>query len=124
LSPARPARRAARPALAALAAAATLALAGCGSIDAALSRQWATVTFRPDTSAAVITAAGRTCGHEPGVRPAPVPAVPGTAAAPSSVRYDVSGASTRDLVALQRCLVAHFPGSVLGVSLKDVADQG
>ncbi|HEX5287386.1 MAG TPA: hypothetical protein VFX25_00835 [Streptosporangiaceae bacterium] len=121
MSPARPARRAARTGIA---AAAVLALAGCGRIDAALSRQSATVTFRPDTSAAVITAAGRTCGHEPGVRPAPAPAVPGTAAAPSSVRYDVSGASTHDLVALQQCLVAHFPGSVLGVSLKDVADQG
>ena len=115
---------AARAAAAGLAAAAALSLAGCGGIDAALSRQWATVTFRPDTSAAVIAAAGRTCRGGRSVRLAPVPVVPGTAAAPSSVRYDVSGASTADLVALQRCLVAHFPGSVLGVSLKDVADQG
>ena len=114
--------RPARPVVAALAV--TVALGGCGSIDAALSRQWATVTFRPDTSAAVMAAAARTCRGGPGIRPASVPTVPGTGAAPSSVRYDVSGASTADLVALQRCLVAHFPGSVLGVSLKDVADQG
>jgi hypothetical protein len=115
---------AARPALIALAAASALAVAGCGSIDAALSRQWATVNFRPDTSAAVMAAAGRACGGEPGVRPAAAPVVPGTAGAPSSVRYDVSHASAADLVALQRCLVAHFPGSVLGVSVKDVANQG
>jgi hypothetical protein len=113
-----------RPALIALAAAAALAVAGCGSIDAALSRQWATVNFRPDTSAAVIAAAGRTCGGEPGVRPAAAPVVPGTAGAPSSARFDVSHASAADLVRLQQCLAAHFPGSVLGVSVKDVADQG
>jgi len=126
LSPARPApaARAARPALICLAAAAALGVAGCGSVDAALSRQWATVNFRPDTAAAVIAAAGRTCGGEPGVRPAAAPVVPGTASAPSSVRYDVSHASAADLAALQQCLVAHFPGSVLGVSLKDVANRG
>ena len=123
MSPARLAP-AVRPALIARAAAAALAVAGCGRIDAALSRQWATVNFRPDTSAAVMAAAGRACGGEPGVRPAAAPVVPGTAGAPSSVRYDVSHASAADLVALQRCLVAHFPGSVLGVSVKDVANQG
>ena len=124
MSPARPApaARAARAAVTCLAAA--LAVAGCGRIDAALSRQWATVNFRPDTSAAVMAAAGRTCGREPGVRPAAAPVVPGTGGAPSSVRYDVSHASAADLVRLQRCLVTHFPGSVLGVSVKDVADQG
>jgi hypothetical protein len=110
-------------ALAGLAAAAALTVAGCGSIDAALSRQWATVTFRPDTPTATIRAVGRACAG-PGVRPAPAPAVPGTGAAPAAVRYDVSGASTGDLTRLQRCLLAHFPGAVLGVSLKDVADQG
>jgi hypothetical protein len=113
-----------RPALICVTAAAAVAVAGCSSIDASLSRQWATVNFRPDTSAAVIAAAGRTCGGEPGVRPAPVPAVPGTAGAPSSARYDVSHASTADVVRFQQCLMTHFPGSVLGVSLKDVADQG
>jgi hypothetical protein len=50
--------------------------------------------------------------------------VPGTAAAPSSLRYDVSGASPADLARFQRCLLLHFPQAVLGVSLKDMAGQG
>jgi hypothetical protein len=123
LSPTRPARPPRPARLAALAAAAALAVAGCGSIDAALSRQWATVTFRPDTPTATIRAVGRTCAG-PGVRPAAVPTVPGTAAAPSSVRYDVSRATTADVARLQRCLMARFPAAVLGVSLKDVTNQG
>jgi hypothetical protein len=115
--------RPAIPAVAAAAAAACLAVAGCGSVDAALSRQWATVNFRPDTTASVITAAGRACGREPGVRPAPVPAVPGTAAAPASLRYDVSGATAADLIRFRKCLTG-FSDAVLGVSLKDAASQG
>jgi hypothetical protein len=112
-----------RAALAGLAAAAALAVAGCGSVDAALSRQWATVIFRPDTPTATIQAVGQACGG-PGVRPAAAAGVPGTAGAPSAVRYDVSHASTGDLARLQRCLLAHFPDAVLGISLKDVANQG
>jgi hypothetical protein len=107
-----------------LVAAGGLALAGCGGIDAALSRQWATVNFEPGTTTGTITAVARTCGGGPGLRPAPVSAVPGTAAAPSSLRYDVSGARPADLARLQRCLMAHFSGQVIGVSLKDVASQG
>jgi hypothetical protein len=120
----RPARPAVlvRPALAGLAAAAAaLAVAGCGSIDAALSAQQATVIFRKDTPAATIQAVGQACGG-PGVRPAA--GLPGTAGAPSAVRYDVSHASTGDLARLQRCLLAQFPDAVLGVALKDTANQG
>jgi hypothetical protein len=118
-------RRLLRPALPALlGAAGVLALGGCGGVNAALSREWATVTFRPDVTTATIAAAGRACGTGPGLRPAAVPAVPGTAAAPSSLRYDVSGASPADLARFQRCLLLHFPQAVLGVSLKDMAGQG
>ena len=120
----RPARPAVlvRPALAGLAAAAAaLAVAGCGSIDAALGAQQATVIFRKDTPAATIQAVGQACGG-PGVRPAA--GLPGTAGAPSAVRYDVSHASTGDLARLQRCLLAQFPDAVLGVALKDTANQG
>jgi hypothetical protein len=100
-----------------------LALAGCGGVNAALSREWATVNFRPDVTTQTIAAVGKACGTLPGLRPAPVAAVPGTAAAPASLRYDVSRASTADLARFQRCLLGQFPGAVLGVSLKDVASQ-
>lgn len=119
---ARPSRPA-RPVLAVLAAAGCLALAGCGSIDAALSAQQATVNFRPDTTTAAIKAARATCSGIPGIRPEPpLPAVPGTAGAPFTLRYNVSRASTADLARFQRCLQAHVP-AVLGVSVKDSADQ-
>jgi hypothetical protein len=74
--------------------------------------------------------AGHDHGHHHGRRQdlrgraGAAPAVPGTAAAPSSLRYDVSGARPADLARLQRCLMAHFSGQVIGVSLKDVASQG
>ena len=96
---------------AALAAiAGSLALAGCGGVNAALSREQATVNFRPDTTTATVRAAGQACGTGPGLAPAAVPAVPGTAGAPSALRYDVSSASPADLARLQRCLLARFPG--------------
>jgi hypothetical protein len=118
----RPALRPAVPALLG-AVAGVLALSGCGGVNAALSREWATVSFRPDVTTATIAAAGRACGTGPGLRPAPVPAVPGTAAAPSALRYDVSRASPADLARFQRCLLVQFPHAVLGVSLKDRASQ-
>jgi hypothetical protein len=116
LRPLRPARPS-RAALAGLAAAAALAVAGCGSVDAALSAQQATVIFRPDTPMATMQAVGQACGG-PGVRPV------AAAGAPSAVRYDVRHASTGDLARLHRCLLAHFPDAVLGVALKDAASQG
>jgi hypothetical protein len=121
----RPARPAVlvRPALAGLAAAAAaLAVAGCGSIDAALGAQQATVIFRKDTPAATIQAVGQACGG-PGVRPVAAAGVP-VNGAPSAVRYDVRHASTGDLARLHHCLLAHFPDAVLGVALKDTANQG
>ncbi len=114
-------RRAAR---AAVTIAGSLALAGCGGVNAALSREQATVNFRPDTTTATIQAAGRDCGGLPGLAPPGAPALPGPAGPPSSLRYDVSHASPADLARLQQCLLARFPQSVLGVSLKDTAVGG
>jgi hypothetical protein len=113
-----------RAALAAVIIAGSLALAGCGGVNAALSREQATVNFRPDTTTATVQAAGRHCGGLPGLAPAGAPAVPGPAGSPSSLRYDVSHASPADLARLQQCLLLRFPQSVLGVSLKDTAVGG
>ena len=116
--------RPARLAVPALALAGGRALAGCGGVHAALCREQATVNFRPDTTTATVAAAGQACGAGPGLAPAGTPVVPGTAGSPSSLRYDISHASTADLAQLQRCLLLHFPGAVLGVSIKDTATQG
>jgi hypothetical protein len=113
-----------RPALAAAAAAAAcVAVAGCGGVDAALSRQWATVTFRPDTSAAAVAAVRAGCARVPGARPAALSQLPGTGDAPGLLRYDVSGASVADLARLQACLL-RYRTAVLGVSLRDTANHG
>jgi hypothetical protein len=116
--------RPARLAVPALALAGGLALAGCSGVNAALSREQATVNFRPDTTTATVQAAGQACGGLPCLAPAGAPAVPGPAGPPSSLRYDVSHASPADLARLQQCLLARFPQSVLGVSLKDTAVGG
>jgi len=63
-------------------------------------------------------------GASPEGRPSARPAGSPSAGAPSAVRYDVSHASTGDLARLQRCLLAQFPDAVLGVALKDTANQG
>jgi hypothetical protein len=115
-----------RPVLAGLAAAAALALAGCGSIDAALSAQSVIVNFRPDASTAVIAAARRECAAPPGLRLAAAPAVPGPAGAPSSLHYDArQQASGAQLASLQACLRrTNLAPYVTGIAVKDAADQG
>lgn len=114
--------RAAAASLAALAAAAlaVTALAGCGQADTALRGQQATVTFRPGATSAMIAAVRAGCGRLPGLRPEPVPPVPG--AGPTAVRYNVTDASAADLMRLQACLMRS--PAVLGVALRDTAGQG
>jgi hypothetical protein len=111
------------PALACAAAAACLAVAGCGGVDAALSRQWATVTFRPDTTTAAIAAVRAGCGQVPGVRPAVLHVVPASGRYPGVLRYHVRGASAADLARLQACLM-RFRTAVIGMALRDTANHG
>ncbi len=86
-----PGRRAA-----AVAAAAGLALlAGCGSADAALSRQRATVNFRPDTTPAIIAAVRARLLGPAGAAPGAGPAVPGTGARRPRCAMTLSHASAR-----------------------------
>jgi hypothetical protein len=49
------------------AAALVMSLAGCGQVDARLSRQWADVTFRHGTPAALIAQVATQCHHTDGV---------------------------------------------------------
>ena len=105
---------------AAAAALAAVSLAGCGQVDTALRAEQATVTFRPGTTSPMIAAVRAGCGRLPGLRLEPLPAVPG--AGPTAIRYNVTNASTADLMRLQACLMRS--PAVLGVALKDTAAQG
>lgn len=107
---------------AAVAAAAGLALlAGCAQADSALTRQQATVNFKPDTTPDSIAAVRSACSGLPGLHPASGPAVPG--AVPAALRFDLNQASGADLARLQACLM-RFPLFVSGVSVKDLGSRG
>jgi hypothetical protein len=112
---------AARTALA-LAAASLALLAGCGRADSALSRQHATVTFKPGATPSSIATVRAACSGLPGLRLASGPAVPG-ATAPTALRFSLNQASGPDLARLQACLM-RFPLYVLGVSIKDAGASG
>lgn len=114
----RPSRGTLVPLLASLAAV-TVALAGCGHVDAALSKQWATVNFKPDTTTATVAKVRQACSHVPHLRPLPASAVSSELDIRYSVRYEVEHASGQDFAALKACL-GHFP-AVSGVSITDIA---
>lgn len=109
------------PVVAGTAAAGLALLAGCGSIDSALSQQQATVSFKPDSTPAGIAAVRSACSGLPGLRVAGGPAVPGAAA--TSLRFYLNQASGADLARLQACLM-RFPLLVSGVSVRDTGDNG
>ena len=96
-----------------------MALAGCGQVNAALSKQWATVNFKPDTTTATVVKVRQACSHVPHLRPLPVSAVSSDLDIRYSVRYEVQQASGQDFAALKSCL-ERFP-AVSGVSITDVA---
>jgi hypothetical protein len=103
----------------AAAAAAILALAGCGQVNTALSKQSAVVNFRPDTSVVMRLRVRQACSHVPDLRPLPV--MKGTDTR-YLVHYSASQASARDLNQLRLCL-QRFP-DVSGVAILDDADSG
>jgi uncharacterized protein (DUF58 family) len=112
-------RSAALAAVAALLAATT---AGCAKFDAALGQQWATVQFKPDTSAATLLKIRTACSHVPGVRPEALPAKRDTANMIYALKYRTEHASDANLAQLQQCL-QRFP-QVAGIDFEDSGDAG
>jgi hypothetical protein len=97
-------------------------VAGCGGVNAALSKQWAVVNFKPDTPASTLTRVRAACAHVPNIAPLKPPTVVGGLNAIYSVRYQIDKASARNLAALQTCLEQF--DDVLGVSIRDVSGAG
>jgi hypothetical protein len=106
-----------------LAIAGCVALAGCGGVNAALSKQWAVVNFKPNTTAGTLAKVRAACTHVPNVVPLKTATVVGGLNATYSVRYQVDKASARNLAALQSCLM-QASGDVIGVSIRDVSGTG
>jgi hypothetical protein len=111
-------------AIAALAVAGAVALtaAGCSKFDAALGRQWATVSFKSSTSVATLLKVRAACSHVPNVHPEALPKKPVGGMMMYALTYRTDKASDANLAQLQQCL-QRFP-SVEGVDFQDSGDNG
>jgi hypothetical protein len=109
--------------LAVLAAGAvTLSLTGCGQMDAALDKQWMTVDFSPNTTAATALHVRAACSHVPNTPPLPLPKKSNVLDVMYGIEYDTTNSSPANLAQLQICL-GKFK-SVLGVDAEDTGDEG
>jgi hypothetical protein len=113
-------RRAA--AAAALALALAGGVAGCAKFNAALGQQWATVTFKPDTSVATLLKVRTTCSHIPNVHAEALPKKRTPETMMYSLTYRTDHASDANLAQLQQCL-QRFQ-SVQGINFQDSGDSG
>lgn len=103
------------------AVAASLALAGCGQIDSALSKQVAIVRFKPGTTVQTLLQARSACAHVPNLIPLPAALHANDPTAGVEVRFQANHATGRDLNLLQHCL-ERFP-QVAGVAMMDTAGR-
>ncbi len=108
----------------AAAAAAVLAatLAGCAKMDAALSQQWMSVQFSPNTPTATVLHVRAACSHIQNAPPMALPTKRSPINVMYGVRYDTTNASPANLSQLQTCL-QQFK-SVLGVNNETAGDEG
>jgi len=105
-----------------LALALALGAAGCAKFDAALGRQWATVSFKPNTSVATILKVRTACSRIPNVRAAALPHRQNAQTMAGGVTYRTDHASDANLAQLQQCL-QRYP-SVAGIDFGDSGDAG
>ena len=99
-----------------------LGAAGCAKFDAALGQQWATVSFKPDTSVATMLEVRTACSHIPNVRAEALPRRRNPVTMNGAVTYRTDRASDANLAQLQQCL-QRYP-SVAGISFQDSGDAG
>jgi hypothetical protein len=104
------------------AAALALALAGCAKFDAALGQQWATVSFKPDTTITTMLQVRSACNHIPNVRAEKLPKQQNEITMNGAVTYRTDKASTANLAQLQQCLQRY--SSVAGIDFEDSGSEG
>ena len=110
------------------AAAAALALtlaggvAGCAKFDAALGQQWATVSFKPNTSVATLLKVRSACSHIPNVHAEALPKKRTPETMMYSLTYRTDHASTPTW---RSCSSAcRSTSSVQGITFQDSGDSG
>jgi hypothetical protein len=115
-------RAASAAAVGAVTLAAGVGLAGCSKFDAALSQQWATVTFKPQTTIATMLKVRTDCSHIPNVHAEALPRQQNAVTMAGGVTYRTDNASDANLAQLQQCLQRH--PSVSGIDFEDSGDAG
>jgi hypothetical protein len=107
------------------AAAASIALigvTGCAKMDAALNKQWITVSFYPGTSVATVLQVRAACSHIQNTPPVALPAKHSVINMMYGVRYDLTNASPANEARLEGCLQKFK--SVQGVDPGNAGDEG
>jgi hypothetical protein len=107
---------------AALAAMLVAALAGCGRMGTALSQQWMTVQFSPNTTMATVLHVRAACSNIQNVPPMALPAKRSVINTMYGVRFNTTDASPANLQQLQKCLQQFT--SVLGINSQNAGDEG
>ncbi|HEY2693019.1 MAG TPA: hypothetical protein VGJ50_31595, partial [Streptosporangiaceae bacterium] len=88
--------------------------AGCAKFDAALGQQWATVSFKPNTSVATLLKVRSACSHISNVRAEALPKKRTPETMMYSLTYRTDHASPANLAQLQQCLQRY--SSVQGIT--------
>jgi hypothetical protein len=99
-----------------------MTLGGCAKMDAALSQQWMTVQFTPNTSLETALHVRAACSHIQNAPPMALPTRQTPINTMYGVRFDTTNASPANLAQLQTCL-QQFK-SVLGVNAQSAGDEG
>jgi hypothetical protein len=97
-------------------------LTGCAKMDQALDKQWMTVDFAPNTTAATALHVRAACSHIADTPPLPLPAKWSTLNVMYGIEYNTTNSSPAELAELQTCLNKFK--SVLGVDNEDTGDEG
>jgi len=99
-----------------------LGAAGCAKFDAALGQQWATVSFKPNTSVATMLKVRTACSRIPNVQAEALPRQKNAVTMAGGVTYRTDNASDANLAQLQQCVQRY--SSVAGIDFEDSADAG
>jgi len=99
-----------------------LGVAGCSKFDAALGQQWATVSFKDNTTVATMLKVRSACSHIPNVQAEALPRQQNVVTMAGGVTYRTDNASDANLAQLQQCL-QRYP-SVAGIDFEDSGDAG
>jgi hypothetical protein len=97
-------------------------LAGCAKMDSALSQQWMTVQFGPDTTVGMALHVRASCSHVQDTPPLALPAKRSVINTMYGVRFDTTNSTPADLARLQTCL-QQFK-SVQGLDPESAGDEG